>query len=133
MCLQSLYLADLISLQSARLLAITKMHPDDYDEKVFEFYKKLLVSAMENAEKINTIIETTSRNWDMKRMAAVDRCILRMAVCEMVIMGDVPTAVIIDEAIELAKKYSTDKSGKFVNGVLDSIAKTPKKTDYDGK
>ena len=56
-------------------------------------------------------------------MSAIDRCILRMAVCEMMFLEDAPVPVIIDEAIELAKKYSTENSGKFVNGVLDSIAK----------
>ncbi|MCX5791382.1 MAG: transcription antitermination protein NusB [Elusimicrobia bacterium] len=56
-------------------------------------------------------------------MPAVDRAILRMAVCEMMVLTDAPVAVIIDEAIELAKKYSTDKSGKFINGVLDNIAR----------
>jgi N utilization substance protein B len=56
-------------------------------------------------------------------MSAIDRCLLRLAVCEMMFLEDAPVPVIIDEAIELAKKYSTENSGKFVNGVLDSIAK----------
>jgi len=78
---------------------------------------------VDNRQKIDEIIRKTSRNWEMERMPAIDRSILRMAVCEMMILSSAPVAVIIDEAIELAKKYSTEKSGKFVNGVLDSIAR----------
>ena len=57
------------------------------------------------------------------RMSSTDRSILRMAVCEMMVLADAPAPVVIDEAIELAKKYSTENSGKFFNGVLDSVAK----------
>jgi transcription termination factor NusB len=56
-------------------------------------------------------------------MSAIDRCVLRLAVCEMIFLADAPVPVIMDEAIELAKKYSTENSGKFVNGVLDSVAR----------
>ena len=144
LCLQSLYLSDLTLLKPEKLLVITQSDPVKHEVKVFDFYKKLLMASMDNLEKIDGVIKGMARNWDMDRMAAVDRAILRLAVCEMVVLKEAPIAVIIDEAIELAKKYSTDKSGKFVNGVLDSIAKslpshahqtakTSKKTDYDGK
>ena len=60
-------------------------------------------------------------NWELKRMAALDRNILRLAVCELVNFSEVPFKVVIDEAVELAKLYGTDESGRFVNGIIDSI------------
>ncbi|KAF0126246.1 MAG: N utilization substance protein B [Elusimicrobia bacterium] len=94
--------------------------------KVFEFYKDIFLTTFSSTQQIDSIIRSTSRNWEIDRMAVIDRCILRLAVCELAILRDAPAPVIIDEAIELAKKYSTEKSGKFVNGVLDSIARAVK-------
>jgi N utilization substance protein B len=122
-CLQSLYSSDIARLEPASVLASFQMEEFALEEKVFDFYKTLYTSTVDNKEKIDAIIKQTSRNWEMERMPAIDRSILRMAVCEMMILSSAPVAVIIDEAIELAKKYSTEKSGKFVNGVLDSIAR----------
>ena len=122
-CLQSLYSSDISSLEPSSVLASFQMEEFALEEKVFDFYKSLFTSTVANRQKIDEIIKKTSLNWEMDRMPAIDRSILRMAVCEMMILSDAPVAVIIDEAIELAKKYSTEKSGKFVNGVLDSIAR----------
>ncbi|HAN05232.1 MAG TPA: transcription antitermination factor NusB [Elusimicrobia bacterium] len=122
-CLQSLYSSDISSLEPSSVLASFQMEEFALEEKVFDFYKSLFTSTVANRQKIDEIIKKTSLNWEMERMPAIDRSILRMAVCEMMILSDAPVAVIIDEAIELAKKYSTEKSGKFVNGVLDSIAR----------
>jgi len=122
-CLHSLYSSDIAKLDTASVLASFQMEDFSHEEKVFEFYKLLFTSTVSNMAKIDEIIKKTSRNWEMERMPAIDRSILRMAVCEMMILSSAPVPVIIDEAIELAKKYSTEKSGKFVNGVLDSIAR----------
>ncbi|MFA6434329.1 MAG: transcription antitermination factor NusB [Elusimicrobiales bacterium] len=122
-CLQSLYLSDVTRLETADILAIFQMQEFALEEKVFEFYKTLFTSTTDNREKIDAVLTATSKNWGLERMSAIDRCLLRMAVCEMMFLEDAPVPVIIDEAIELAKKYSTENSGKFVNGVLDSIAK----------
>ncbi len=122
-CLQSLYSSDIAGLEMASVLASFQMEEFALEAKVFDFYKSLYTSTIANRAKIDEIIKKTSLNWEMERMPAIDRSILRMAVCEMMILSDAPVAVIIDEAIELAKKYSTEKSGKFVNGVLDSIAR----------
>jgi len=122
-CLQSLYLADVTILETPDILAIFQMQEFALEEKVFEFYKTLFVATVSNRDKIDATITSTSKNWGLERMSAIDRCILRLAVCEMLYLEDAPVPVIIDEAIELAKKYSTENSGKFVNGVLDSIAK----------
>ena len=122
-CLQSLYSSDIAGLETASVLASFQMEEFALEVKVFDFYKSLYISTVDNRARIDEIIKKTSLNWEMDRMPAIDRSILRMAVCEMMILSDAPVAVIIDEAIELAKKYSTEKSGKFVNGVLDGIAR----------
>ena len=122
-CLQSLYSSDIAGLETASVLASFQMEEFALEVKVFDFYKSLYISTVDNRARIDEIIKKTSLNWEMERMPAIDRSILRMAVCEMMILPGTPVAVIIDEAIELAKKYSTEKSGKFVNGVLDGIAR----------
>ena len=122
-CLQSLYCSDVAKLEPASVLASFQMEEFAEEAKVFEFYKNLYSTTVSNIAKIDDIIRKTSLNWEMDRMPAIDRSILRMAVCEMMILADAPVPVIIDEAIELAKKFSTEKSGKFVNGVLDGIAR----------
>ena len=122
-CLQSLYLADVTSLEPPEILAIFQLQEFAREEKVFEFYEKLFSATLTNRDKIDGIITATSKNWDLARMSAIDRCALRLAVCEMIFLADAPVSVIMDEAIELVKKYSTENSGKFVNGVLDSVAR----------
>lgn len=122
-CLQSLYVSDIAHREASSVLASFQMLDFASEQKNFDFYKSLYSSTMSNLAKIDGIISGISLNWEIERMPAVDRAILRMAVCELMILGDAPVAVIIDEAIELAKKYSTDKSGKFINGVLDNIAR----------
>ena len=122
-CLQSLYVTDIGAYGSDSVLASFQMTDFAADEKTFAFYKELFSATVSNLEKIDSIIRSTSTNWDLTRMSSTDRSILRMAVCEMMVLADAPAPVVIDEAIELAKKYSTENSGKFVNGVLDSVAK----------
>lgn len=86
------------------------------------------VTAIEGVEtrqaEIDVLIEDHADGWSIERLPAVDRAILRLAVWELVDQPSVPDAVVIDEAIELAKEYSTERSSSFVNGVLDAIAHT---------
>lgn len=72
--------------------------------------------------EIDALLIRFARNWSIDRMPALDRAILRIGVFELLARPDVPTAVVIDEAVELAKQYSTEESGKFVNGMLARIA-----------
>jgi N utilization substance protein B len=88
-----------------------------------DYAEQLASRVEEHRERLDAYIADQTANWRLDRFAAVDRNILRMAIAEMLFMEDVPAKVSIDEAIELAKKYSTEKSGKFVNGILDPIAK----------
>lgn len=84
-----------------------------------------LVSGVESMRvELDREIETHAKGWALERMPAVDRAILRLGVYELHKRHDVPLAVVIDEAVELAKRFSTDDSGRFVNGVLAAVAKT---------
>jgi N utilization substance protein B len=88
-----------------------------------QFALLLAERAAADLENLDRLIAAQATNWKLGRVAIVDKNILRLAIAEMLYMEDVPVKVSIDEAIELAKKYSTEKSGKFVNGILDPIAK----------
>jgi transcription antitermination factor NusB len=78
----------------------------------------------ESLAELDEVIQQVAVNWQVSRMPVIDRAILRMGVYELLYMHDVPPKVTINEAVELAKKYSTEKSGAFVNGVLDKIFQT---------
>jgi len=88
-----------------------------------EFSNALVKGTCENLAKIDEIISKYAENWDITRIAVIDKNILRMAIFEMLYLEDIPPNVSINEAIELAKKYGDMDSGKFVNGILDKIKK----------
>ncbi len=92
----------------------------DGDKESMEFATKLYLRTVASAEDADEQISAHVANWEINRLATVDRMILRMAVAEMLTFEDIPPKVTINEAIELAKKYSTGNSGKFVNGILDA-------------
>ena len=85
--------------------------------------RALLEGVEASRERIDEHIVTHARGWALDRMPALDRAILRLAIHELLDRPDVPVAVVIDEAVELAKRFSTDDSGRFVNGVLAAVAK----------
>ncbi len=87
------------------------------------FCDELLQGWMQHREAIDEVIAKNARNFEFKRLSAVDRNVLRIACHEILFRTDIPAPVAINEAIEIAKKYSTEDSGKFVNGVLDNIRK----------
>ena len=89
--------------------------------KTLEFAQRLADGVLAQQETIDPLIKKYAENWDMKRMATMDRCILRMAAYELLHELETPINVIINEAVEIAKKYSTAESSKFVNGILDKI------------
>lgn len=88
---------------------------------------------MENKDEIDSYIIDHLKNWDFNRLALTDKIILRMAIMELVHMSDIPPEVSINEAIELAKKFSTDKSDKFINGILDAVFRKLKKENKISK
>jgi transcription antitermination protein NusB len=87
-----------------------------------EFAKDLVAKATANTAKIDELIASSSKNWRLERMSRVDRNILRLGATELVASPDVPVKVVINEAVELAKRFGTAESSAFVNGVLDRIA-----------
>lgn len=88
---------------------------------VVEFAARLVEGTLQHRTAIDQRLQSVTRNWDLRRMAIVDRNVLRMAAYELMFCADVPPKVAINEAIELGKKYSTANSGGFVNGILDRI------------
>ncbi len=91
--------------------------------EVKEFTEKLVRGTLDKLDEIDKMIEKSTENWLLERMAAVDRNILRFAVYEILYRKDIPSAVTINEALEIAKKYSSIESASFLNGVLDRLAK----------
>ena len=91
--------------------------------EVREFTESLVKGTLEKLDDIDMTIEKATKNWLLKRMAAVDRNILRSAAYELLYRQDIPTAVTINEALEIAKKFSSTESASFLNGVLDKLAK----------
>ncbi len=85
------------------------------------FAKELVLGVCENKSHIDNLIKEASINWRLERMSRVDRSILRLSVYELFFMENIPHKVSIDEAVELGKKYGTEESGAFINGVLDNI------------
>lgn len=88
-----------------------------------EFAVKIFRGTVDHMPDIDEKIQNQAENWRLSRMAAVDRNIIRMSVYEFLHENDTPKLVIIDEAIEIAKKYGTQKSSQFINGILDGILK----------
>lgn len=102
------------------------------EDEVKSFAEDLVKGAYKHIDRINDLIRQCAKNWTLDRMAAVDRNVLRLAVYEMLYRMDIPTSVTINEAIEIAKKYGTDESGAFVNGILDSIARLEGRLEQKG-
>ena len=88
-----------------------------------EFAVKIFQGTVDHLQEIDEMIQRQADNWRLSRMAVVDRNIIRMSVYEFLHEEDTPKLVIIDEAIEIAKKFGTQKSSQFINGILDGILK----------
>ncbi len=94
----------------------------------FEVAKTLFMKVIETTEELDTLIKSRVANWEFSRLAVIDKIVLRISICELLYFEDIPPKVSINEAIEIARRYSTEKSDKFVNGVLDSILDDLKKS-----
>lgn len=90
-------------------------------EKVFSFFLELVNGVIHTKTQIDSIIERFSNNWKISRMSCVDRNVMRIAIYEMLFSDDIPLKVSINEAIDVGKKFGTEDSGAFINGILDSI------------
>lgn len=90
-------------------------------EDVKEFSNRIIKKVIEEKKEIDKLISSYTTNWDIVRISVVDRNVLRAAISELLYMEDIPPIVSINEAVDIAKKYGTSESGKFVNGILDKI------------
>ena len=95
----------------------------DLDNKVRGFADELFAIASERGEQIDAIIERNAEHWRMERMAVVDRNVLRVGVAEFIGFPDTPQPVVINECLEIGRRFSTPESVQFINGVLDSVAR----------
>jgi N utilization substance protein B len=96
--------------------------PPSADEAATRLFADPLIrGVLENRDRLDEEIKNCAKNWDLHRMAVVDRNILRLAIYEMLFREDIPPVVSINEAVDIAKKFSTGDSGKFVNGILDRV------------
>ncbi len=93
------------------------------DEESKEFVKSLTLLTIKHREEYDEMIKQVVKNWEIERIAIIDRLLIRMATCEMLHFPEIPPKVSINEVIEIAKRYSTEQSDKFINGVLDAILK----------
>jgi transcription antitermination protein NusB len=120
--LQILYFWEIGKTEPSQAIdAYFREHQPEANEGVREFASALVHGTIANLEPIDRLIQQHSSNWRFERLAAIDRLVLRLATWELLHQPDVPAAVVIDEALELARTFSTDDSVKFVNGVLDAI------------
>lgn len=103
------------------------------DRDSIKFAEKLFLVTVDHASEHDEIIDEHIKNWEVHRLAIIDKLILRMAISELLLFEEIPTKVSINEAIELAKKYSTRKSGNFVNGILDAALTHLKKENKINK
>jgi transcription antitermination factor NusB len=130
LALQFLYMVDVQGPDYRE--ALDPFLADELDEKgpdrpgtaeAKEYARRLVDGVSSHRAEIDALLAEAARNWDLSRMAVVDRNVLRLGCYEMLHEPDVPTKVAINEAIELGKRFSTEQSGAFVNGILDRIRK----------
>ncbi len=100
---------------------IDEIFQDLSDNSDKEFGMNLIFNVVSNRKKCDNLIEDKLSNWEMDRIAMIDKILLRMGICEFLFFADIPPKVTINEMIEISKKFSTEGSGKFLNGILDSI------------
>jgi len=99
----------------------TKEHMNDSNQ--LEYFNQLFDFTVKNLSAIDEKLEACSDNWKIKRMAKVDLAILRLSVAEILYLEDVPDSASINEAVDMAKKFGGDESGKFINGILGKVAR----------
>ena len=124
LALQMLFQADMGKQTPQNVRQTFWKERDSVGKDVQGFADDLFRVATDRSEEIDKLIEQHAEHWRMERMAAVDRNVLRAAVAELLAYSDTPLAVVINEALEIARKYSAPESVQFINGVLDSIGKS---------
>jgi N utilization substance protein B len=121
-CVRGLYRAEVVR-EDPRDVRAELAEDESVPEEVRTYAGLLLDLVADHAEEIDKILRDALTRWDLERLAITDRCVLRLGAAELLYEPDVPTRVVLDEAIEIAKRYGSGESGHFVNGVLDRIAR----------
>jgi N utilization substance protein B len=122
----ALFAADLRDGMPNELLDEAEAQSDDRasQQEIFNYARQAVIGVLQHQSEIDEELTTYAQGWTLNRMPALDRAILRLATWEILFNDQVPDAVAIDEAVELAKEYSTDSSAGFVNGLLGKIVST---------
>lgn len=119
--LQALYIIDTSGTPEAEAFAIVNRRKAPDDQKTLDFARELVAGANAERALMDKLIEGAAQNWALARMAAVDRNVLRLSAYELLRQLDTPVNVVIDEAIEIVRKFSTEDSTRFINGILDKL------------
>ena len=125
-CLQLLYSTELSNQNKIENLLENFFKGDNalfenISKEQIDYIKKLYKTTIDNQEKVDEIIKNKLNNWDITRLATIDKAILRMSISEMLFIDEIPPKVSITEGVEIAKVFSTDDSSSFVNGILDAV------------
>ena len=124
-CLQSIYAMEISNSDEKELINHFYENSDELysniTEKQIIYVKRLINLYKDKREELDVLINQKLKNWDMSRLAMIDKLILRMSLTEMLYIDDVPPKVSIAEGVEIAKEFSTKDSSRFVNGILDAV------------
>lgn len=123
LALQTLYACEVGTAAEWQLMMERIAEGGSLSPVISKYARELLAEVYDKTPLVDELIKKRAANWDIKRMAVIDRNILRLAVTELCFFKMVPAKVVIDEAVELAKAFGAEDSGKFVNGIIDSIHK----------
>jgi len=122
----TMILKELKKTKVSQQMKLAKLFKDEDDKK---FGKELLTKVILNDEELSTYIDVKTPKWDADRIASMDAILMKMAICEFLKFSSIPVKVTINEYLEIAKEYSTNKSSTFINGILDSLVKDFKKEE----
>jgi len=99
------------------------LYKENFLEEITGFSTDIIRITSDRKDELDELIKSKLQNWDFERVAVIDKVLLRMALAELIFFADVPAEVTLNEVIEISKTYSTERSGKFINGILDAILK----------
>jgi len=123
LALQALYLSEFAELSASDALQMLKER-FEADRQAYGYARELVEGVVAHWEEINDTITRHAVHWRMDRMSIIDRNIMRVAIFELFHKDDVPATVAINEAIEVAKRFSTEEAGPFINGILDAVGRS---------
>lgn len=126
---QALYAEEISKNEWGQILSTIITPKFKKNKQNYKFAERLFFETLNHQEELDKVIQRHINNWDIERLTITDKIILRVALCEFLYFEDIPTKVTINEAIEIAKDYSTRKSGTFINGILDAALDQLNKAD----